>query len=71
ALNEYTLIAADVTNTNLQSRELLDQFSLFGPPSLLFFSQGNEIRDARIQGEVTAEQLREHLESVSQWLANS
>lgn len=71
ALSEYTLIAADVTNTDLQSRELLDRFSLFGPPSLLFFSQGNEIRDARIQGEVTAEQLREHLESVSQWLANS
>ncbi|MDQ7727680.1 protein-disulfide reductase DsbD [Halomonas sp. SpR8] len=71
ALSDYTLIAADVTDTNPQSRELLDRFSLFGPPSLLFFSQGHEIRDARIQGEVTAEQLQEHLESVSQWLANS
>nr|WP_276322326.1 protein-disulfide reductase DsbD [Halomonas neptunia] len=71
ALEGYTLIAADVTRTDPQSRELLDQFNLFGPPSLLFFSRGEEIRDARIQGEVTADQLHKHLESVSQWLANS
>ena len=71
ALEGYTLIAADVTQTDPQSRELLDQFNLFGPPSLLFFIQGEEIRDARIQGEVTAAQLHEHLKSVSQWLANS
>ncbi|MGP9766297.1 protein-disulfide reductase DsbD [Halomonas sp. AOP13-D3-9] len=70
ALSNYTLIAADVTHTNVQSRELLDQFNLFGPPSLLFFSQGEEIRPARIQGEVTADQLHEHLETVSQWLVN-
>lgn len=71
ALGGYTLIAADVTHTDSQSRELLERFNLFGPPSLLFFNQGEEIRDARIQGEVTADQLQEHLESVSQWLANS
>lgn len=71
ALTDYTLIAADVTHTGRQSRELLERFNLFGPPSMLFFGQGQEIRDARIQGEVTAEQLRQHLEAVSQWLANS
>jgi thioredoxin:protein disulfide reductase len=70
ALRDYALIAADVTHTDTQSRELLDQFNLFGPPSLLFFSQGEEIRNARIQGEVTAEQLYEHLESVRQWLSD-
>ncbi|TVP49353.1 MAG: protein-disulfide reductase DsbD [Halomonas sp.] len=71
ALSDYTLIAADVTHTGPQSRELLDQFNLFGPPSLLFFNQRQEIRDARIQGEVTASQLHEHLESLSHWIANS
>nr|WP_249325255.1 protein-disulfide reductase DsbD [Halomonas boliviensis] len=70
ALNDYTLIAADVTHTDPQSRELLNQFDLFGPPSLLFFSQGEEIRAARIQGEVTADQLYEHLESVNRWVVN-
>ncbi|MBT2788136.1 MULTISPECIES: protein-disulfide reductase DsbD [unclassified Halomonas] len=70
ALSNYTLIAADVTHSDAQSRELLEQFDLFGPPSLLFFSQGEEIRPARIQGEVAADQLHEHLETVSQWLVN-
>lgn len=70
ALNDYTLIAADVTHTDPQSRELLNQFDLFGPPSLLFFNQGEEIRAARIQGEVTADQLYEHLESVNRWVVN-
>ncbi|MBE0401299.1 protein-disulfide reductase DsbD [Halomonas sp. FME1] len=69
ALSGYKLIAADVTHTDSNSRELLDQFNLFGPPSLLFFNQGQELRDARIQGEVTADQLQQHLESVSQWIA--
>lgn len=70
ALSNYTLIAADVTHTDSQSRELLNQFDLFGPPSLLFFNQGEEIRAARIQGEVTADQLYEHLESVNRWVVN-
>lgn len=70
ALKGYTLIAADVTHTNAQSRELLEQFNLFGPPSLLFFSHNEEISEARIQGEVTADQLLEHLTSISQWLAS-
>lgn len=69
ALSGYKLIAANVTHTDSNSRELLDQFNLFGPPSLLFFNQGQELRDARIQGEVTADQLQQHLESVSQWIA--
>ena len=69
ALSGYKLIAANVTHTDSNSRELLDQFDLFGPPSLLFFNQGQELRDARIQGEVTADQLQQHLESVSQWIA--
>ncbi len=50
ALNDFQLISVDVTKTNTQSRELLDHFQLFGPPSLLLFDQGQEVREARIQG---------------------
>lgn len=67
ALNDFQLIAVDVTRTNQQSRELLNRFNLFGPPSLLFFNEGVEVRDARIQGEVTAEELAQHLESFKRW----
>lgn len=67
ALSAFQLIAVDVTNTDAQSRALLDHFDLFGPPSLLFFAEGEEIRDARIQGEVTAHQLTQHLEALQRW----
>ena len=69
ALNNYVLIKADVTQTNARSRELLEHFGLFGPPSLLFFNQGEEVIEARIQGEVDATQLTEHLQRLNQWLA--
>ena len=67
ALNDFQLIAVDVTNTDAQSRELLEHFQLFGPPSLLLFDGGNEVRDARIQGEITATALVEHLEAFKRW----
>ena len=67
ALNDFRLIEVDVTKTDAQSRELLNRFNLFGPPSLLFFSQGEEVRDARIQGEITATQLVQHLEALRRW----
>ncbi|RUR27362.1 protein-disulfide reductase DsbD [Vreelandella andesensis] len=67
ALNDFRLIEVDVTNTDAKSRELLNRFNLFGPPSLLFFSQGEEVRDARIQGEITAAELAHHLETLRRW----
>ncbi|RUR36596.1 protein-disulfide reductase DsbD [Vreelandella populi] len=70
ALEGFTLISVDVTDTTEESRALLGQFQLFGPPSLLFFDQGQEIREARIQGEATANELAEHLTSLKQWLSS-
>ncbi|MYL24395.1 protein-disulfide reductase DsbD [Halomonas alkaliantarctica] len=70
ALQDYTLIKADVTQTNEHSRALLERYRLFGPPSLLFFYQGEEILEARIQGEVNAVQLEQHLQTLSDWLAS-
>ncbi|WP_376717592.1 protein-disulfide reductase DsbD [Halomonas garicola] len=68
ALADYTLIQADVTETDDSTRELLEAFDLFGPPSLLFFADGEEITQARIQGEVNADEFSGHLEKLGQWL---
>lgn len=68
ALADYTLIQADVTETDDSTRELLEAFDLFGPPSLLFFADGKEITQARIQGEVNADEFSGHLEKLGQWL---
>ncbi|WP_046080176.1 protein-disulfide reductase DsbD [Halomonas sp. HG01] len=65
ALASFHRIEVDVTDTDADSRALLERFELFGPPSLLFFDDGRELRQARIQGEVDADRLARHLEGVS------
>ena len=67
-LANFRRINVDVTDSSATSREVLDHFQLFGPPSLLFFDGGKELRDARVQGEVNALQLASHLEGVLDWL---
>lgn len=42
ALNDFRLIEVDVTKTDAQSRELLNRFNLFGPPSLLFLARAKK-----------------------------
>ncbi|RTR05281.1 protein-disulfide reductase DsbD [Halomonas nitroreducens] len=68
ALSDFRRIDVDVTDTDAESRALLDHFALFGPPSLLFFDGDRELREARVQGEVDAAGLASHLESVRDWL---
>ncbi|WP_133481007.1 protein-disulfide reductase DsbD [Halomonas ventosae] len=67
-LTHFRRINVDVTDSDAPSREVLDHYQLFGPPSLLFFEGGEELRDARVQGEVNAAQLARHLEGVLEWL---
>ncbi|WP_458527313.1 protein-disulfide reductase DsbD [Onishia taeanensis] len=66
-LDEFHRIRVDVTETNADSRALLEHFELFGPPSLLFFAGSQEIRAARIQGEVDAAPFAKHLGALMEW----
>lgn len=68
ALDDYALIEADVTETDASTQKLLQAYDLFGPPSLLFFADNREIAQARIQGEVDADEFSAHLEQLAQWL---
>ncbi|MDT0499362.1 MULTISPECIES: protein-disulfide reductase DsbD [unclassified Halomonas] len=67
-LSEFARINVDVTDSDANSRELLERFELFGPPSLLFFRAGEEIREARILGAPNAGELASHLTGVRDWL---
>lgn len=64
-LADFTLVRADVTDTDSASRALLSRYDLFGPPALLFFANGEEISDARIQGEIDAAALAAHLTAIT------
>ncbi|WP_348826612.1 protein-disulfide reductase DsbD [Halomonas sp. RT37] len=68
ALAGFRWIDVDVTDTDAVSREVLDHLGLFGPPSLLFFDGDQELRQARIQGELDAAALAGHIAAVSRAL---
>ena len=57
-LGQFTLLRADVTANDAIDQALLKKFGLFGPPSLVFFSEdGRELSEFRVQGEVDADLL--------------
>jgi len=60
-LQQLVLIRADITSGTAEHQALLKHFGLFGPPSLLFFTGKQELREHRIQGEVDAQALTQHL----------
>lgn len=64
-LQELTLIRADITRGTKEHQALLNHFGLFGPPSLLFFNQQQELRAKRIQGELSASELALHLKGLN------
>jgi thiol:disulfide interchange protein DsbD len=61
-----TLLRADVTAHNEHDRALLQRYTLFGPPALLFFAPaGNEIAGSRAIGYQDARQFGRHLDRVA------
>ena len=63
ALNNTVLLQADLSNLTSEHQAMLDNFGLFGLPSILFFnSDGEEITPARVQGEMNAEHFFSHIQ---------
>ena len=54
----------DVTENNRFNQSMLARFSLVGPPALLFFKNGEELRAYRIIGEMSAKDFITHLEKI-------
>lgn len=62
ALEQLTIVQADVTANTAEERALMKRFSLFGPPALLFFdSSGKEMHASRIIGFIKAKDFLAHL----------
>ncbi|WP_163831774.1 protein-disulfide reductase DsbD [Spartinivicinus ruber] len=63
-LTQFSLIKLDITAFNHEQQQLLKKYSIFGPPALLFFNKtGEELPNLRVQGEITANSLENHLRS--------
>lgn len=63
-LSDFVLIQADVTQNNAQDKALMKRFGVVGPPSILFFKQGQELRSKRIVGEVGKRVFLTHLKQL-------
>jgi thioredoxin:protein disulfide reductase len=57
-LKDAVLLQADVTANNDQDKAMLQRFSLFGPPGIIFFDgQGNELKGRQVVGYQPAEKF--------------
>ena len=63
-LQDWVLLKADVTQNSAEERALQQHFTIFGPPAILFFSQGEEIANSRIVGEISKSAFLSHLQQV-------
>jgi thiol:disulfide interchange protein DsbD len=62
-LANTTLLQADVTKNDATDLALLNHFKLFAPPAILFFgTDGQERREHRLVGFLTADEFLEHIQ---------
>jgi len=65
ALKDSMTYTVDVTKNTQANQSILSRFSLVGPPAILFFKDGKEIRSQRIIGEVSSEGLTGRLNNLN------
>lgn len=62
ALGPYTLLQIDMTDNTTAQQALLDELGLFGPPAILFYrTDGEEVAEARVLGEMNKREFLAHL----------
>jgi thiol:disulfide interchange protein DsbD len=65
AMGRFVLVQADVTINSQQSQALLKQFSLYGPPAILFFNgAGDEQKSLRVVGFMAPSRFLERLQEL-------
>ena len=64
AMRPMLALKADVTENNAEDKALMAHFDIIGPPAILFFKNGVEVRAKRIIGEINARDFLAHLRSL-------
>ena len=64
-MSDMLLLKVDVTQNNVDDRELMKRFRLFGPPGIIFFTAGGqEIKDVRVVGFQEASRFAATLDGI-------
>ncbi|WP_457592089.1 protein-disulfide reductase DsbD [Hydrogenimonas sp.] len=64
ALQGFTLYQVDVTANSEEQKRIMRHFGIFGPPAILFFKKGKELRAKRVSGYKPPEAFLKILEGV-------
>ncbi|WP_456383760.1 protein-disulfide reductase DsbD [Hydrogenimonas sp.] len=57
ALKRYALYQVDVTRNTPEEKAMMKHFGIFGPPAVLFFEKGRELKEKRISGYKSPEEF--------------
>jgi len=63
-MQDFTLVQIDVTKNSKDDKEILKEFGLFGPPAILFFKNGSELKSKRLIGFKDANEFLAHINSL-------
>ncbi|WP_353662938.1 protein-disulfide reductase DsbD [Hydrogenimonas sp. SS33] len=63
-LSGWRLLQVDVTKNSPEEKKMMAHFGIFGPPAVLFFKNGEEVKAARISGYKSPEVFLEILKRV-------
>ncbi len=67
SLSNFVTLQADVTKNDETDRALLRELGLFGPPAILFYDNtGNELRNYRVMGFMSATKFASHINNFKQ-----
>ena len=62
ALKHFVVLKADITSNNANDKALLSHFKVVAPPTFLFFdTEGEEVPQLRLVGDVSTEDFLKHL----------
>ncbi len=63
-LREFDLYQVDVTKNGKEEKRIMRRFNVFGPPAILFFKKGKELRSRRISGYKSPEEFLKTVKGV-------
>lgn len=66
SLSPFTLLQIDMTDNTPAQQAMLDELGLFGPPAILFYnSNGEEMAQQRVLGEMNRNQFLAHVKALT------
>ena len=63
-MKRFKLLRVDITKNTSEDKKLLDRFSIVGPPAILFFKDGKELKSKKIIGYKEPREFEEKLRAL-------